>query len=353
MSNSIPRIDGSLGESVPNLSRRLSVVIPSAGRTPWLDNVLKYWASLHVRVHVAVRPRRPEEGSVYREFCARIATALRQVHTPYVAVVGDDDVYTVSGLTSAIKALDQESSLDYIVGHAAYWVKQRKTLSPRDYIIKFHPAFYWWKPISQNPTATLAERLRSAGFVCWSVGRTESLTQYFAFSSEILPLHPLLAEKALHQIGKMLLRGRMLDQLLWIRHEKTTHHRSVRARRPVSPDDVEDYNFAMHRAAERLELPDQLDTIGLLLAGETSVGVRHKPQWNRRLSACARSVPETWQQTLRPLLASLGIQVPTSSTVEAAALQIGSGSYQRRLTLEELRDIRSLDRVLTSHLGRS
>lgn len=112
----------------------LTIVIPSFGRQEFLARQIEYWTNSQARILIldgspSRMPFQPSPANVdYRyvpvDFFERMKMATELVSTKYVALLGDDDLYLPSGLSTCIKWLDQNPSDFGAVGRALYFFFQ-------------------------------------------------------------------------------------------------------------------------------------------------------------------------------------------------------------------------------------
>lgn len=109
--------------------RRLTVVIPSYGRHDYLRRQIEFWRSsdAHVVIVDGSPFRLPEECQLPSNieyvhdpspFAVRMTRSVGYVNSPYVAVLGDDDFFSPSGLRRCIHRLETDPGIVGCVGRS-------------------------------------------------------------------------------------------------------------------------------------------------------------------------------------------------------------------------------------------
>jgi len=335
-------------QSLLDLSQ-LTVVIPTTGRRPLLAATSRYWNEIGVCVVIAERSDSTREENPYREFAQRTRDAVAKATTPVVAVIGDDDVYSVSGLRGALGVLLAQSWTEYVIGRGLYWYQQRKSWFPNCWSIYYREAYAGWSAFVDVPDTTPLERMSRGGFPLWSVARRDSMVRYLDLAARTLPRDPRLAENAMHLQGKIVMSGMLLDRLLWIRHEKTAHDRATAKMVELEPTDLAQWDRAIAAALE-LRDPGRILSNVEIANARPSVrkGARRNLQIQRRVVAFSRKCP-AWTHSVvrrcmsRRLLRALGLKGVASEVQTAAPIL----ARVRWSSLDaDLRDIRLFESAL-------
>lgn len=115
---------------------KLSIVIPTYGRQQYVLRQAKYWQGSGAQIHILDGSATPilnidqfaanvHYHHLAEDFFTRMLHATSLIKTPYVALLGDDDLFMKSGLSEGIARLEQENELFGIVGRAVYFFFQR------------------------------------------------------------------------------------------------------------------------------------------------------------------------------------------------------------------------------------
>jgi len=112
----------------------LTIVIPSFGRQDFLTRQISYWSASEVNLLIldgsekamplGSLPSRVNYVHMPTDFFQRMQAAADCVTTPYVALLGDDDLYLPSGLEACIEHLERERRDVGAVGRAMYFFEQ-------------------------------------------------------------------------------------------------------------------------------------------------------------------------------------------------------------------------------------
>ena len=118
-----------------NLSRleKLTVVIPSYGRSDFLLRQAVYWGNDVARVVIVDGSPQPLSTKMQEALScqtnikylhspetifARLRLAAQHIHTPYAVMLGDDEFHLKKGLCQAIDKLDRDSTLVACIGQS-------------------------------------------------------------------------------------------------------------------------------------------------------------------------------------------------------------------------------------------
>ena len=117
---------------------KLSIVIPTYGRHDFVRRQIGYWSNSPVTVHIMDGSPDPIESEFlenlapnikYRhsndDFFTRMRAATELINTPYVALLGDDDLFVKSGLRRCVEHLDNKVEVFGVVGRSMYFFHQR------------------------------------------------------------------------------------------------------------------------------------------------------------------------------------------------------------------------------------
>ncbi len=117
---------------------KLSIVIPTYDRHDFVLRQISYWSYSDVTVHIMDGSPVPISQEYLEDlapnikyhhsnddFFTRMHKATDLVDTPYVAMLGDDDLFLTGGLNECIRRLETESDLIGVVGRAVYFFFQR------------------------------------------------------------------------------------------------------------------------------------------------------------------------------------------------------------------------------------
>ena len=117
---------------------KLSIVIPTYGRHDFVRRQIGYWSDSPVTVHIMDGSSHPIESESlenlssnikYRhsndDFFTRMRAATELINTPYVALLGDDDLFVKSGLRRCVEHLENRAEVFGVVGRSMYFFHQR------------------------------------------------------------------------------------------------------------------------------------------------------------------------------------------------------------------------------------
>jgi glycosyltransferase domain-containing protein len=117
---------------------KLSIVIPTFGRHDFVRRQIGYWSDSSATIHIMDGSPDPigtkdlenlstniHYHHTNDDFFARMRVAAGLINTPFVAMLGDDDLFLKSGLQESVRRLETESNLFGVVGRAVYFFFQR------------------------------------------------------------------------------------------------------------------------------------------------------------------------------------------------------------------------------------
>ena len=117
---------------------KLSIVIPTFGRHDFVRRQIGYWSNSSATIHIMDGSPDPigtkdlenlstniHYHHTSDDFFARMRVAAGLINTPFVAMLGDDDLFLTAGLQDSIRKLEAEPNLFGVVGRAVYFFFQR------------------------------------------------------------------------------------------------------------------------------------------------------------------------------------------------------------------------------------
>ena len=128
------------------LLSKLTILIPTYNRPLELERAIEYWRDLPVTVHILDGSDKPwfpvgnligdsaaifyrhlpneSEYGFHDNYCERINLGLSLVNSEFSALIADDDFFTLSGLTRALKILSDHNRIDAVIGRVACFKKK-------------------------------------------------------------------------------------------------------------------------------------------------------------------------------------------------------------------------------------
>lgn len=213
----------------------LTIVIPTYNREQTLRRSISYWESLGIRVLVLDGsdlpifqdgpvssdsivsyfsfPRNESENLKFGSYFRRMRFAATQVSSKFVALCADDDYFLASGIQKALQLLDEQPWIDAVFRPCA------------DYRIS-EEGVYWnleyseWSDRGFGASADVQTRVRKTdrGYInYYSICRVEKWKHLLELCFEIEFGHSQVIQFLMDEIGKILFRTAVLDDLLYIR----------------------------------------------------------------------------------------------------------------------------------------
>jgi glycosyltransferase domain-containing protein len=223
------------GEFILSNLNDLTIVIPTFDREPVVKRSIRYWETVGVRVLVLDGsdkplfpdgplsaesmvsyfsfPRNLNEKSHSGSYFRRMNFACAQVNSEFVGLCADDDFYLKSGLEKAIQLFDDQAEIDSVFRPCA------------DYRIT-DDGVYWgleysgWRDRGYGSSPDVYTRVKKTdrGYInYYSICRVEKWKQLLqlCFEEEFGHIH--VNQFLMDELGKILLRTAVLNDLLYVR----------------------------------------------------------------------------------------------------------------------------------------
>lgn len=228
------------GRGQPDLASLLTVSIPTwSGGRPRLQKLLKHWAAVGCRLRIvdgSEKPWVPDDlydslnvsrteylhmpvngGDQWDNVRLRFARALTDIRTPFVAVCGDDDVFSRRGLINATQLLLDDTRLDVVVGRAIIAAPESKGR------LKWKHVHAEWRDSAIWRSDNLVERVvEGDGMGFYGVGRTEFLSQLWSYVFGLPPRFSYREEYLIKYLTQLAANLRVVDSLIWVRGPEST-----------------------------------------------------------------------------------------------------------------------------------
>ena len=226
-------------EEVELLSE-LTILIPTYNRPFELERAIEYWRDLPVTVHILDGSEKPwfpvgtligdsatifyhhlpneSEYGFHDNYCERINLGVSLVNSEFSALIADDDFFTLSGLTRALKTLIRHNRIDAVIGRIAFFKKNT-------YPLQWEKESRNWIPSEILQSEELIERLKAnpRKFMIWyGILRTDKLKAIWSTGSTFTFSSRILNEYSIHQLGLAFCRVRVIDSILQLREKATT-----------------------------------------------------------------------------------------------------------------------------------
>ena len=213
------------------LLSQLTVVIPTCEKPKNLERAIEYWRDTPVTVHIVDGsktrwfsigklldvptinyhhiPPESNEG-ILGNYCRRMRYGAILPTTKYSALCADDDVFAISGLCAILNTLENDSTVDAMIGRAALYERNGSALN-----WKLHYADLRNSPDyrSDNVSVRLLNDVRTP-FLYYGVVKTFLWRQLLqiSFKYEILT-----TEKLMRIVDRALCRIKITETVVWLR----------------------------------------------------------------------------------------------------------------------------------------
>lgn len=308
----------------------LTLVIPAYNRPAYLARQVRYWSTTDIKLCILDGSKNPAPESLIAEmgenvhyqhlpigFNDRLVLASNIVATKYVALLGDDEIYSIKGLLDFISTLDSEPALIACVGRAMFFYY-------RDEKIFGHQVY----EKSQNVPGMYGddvERLRNsfdngdpshAPYLLYGMFRTSEWKKIVQTSYGRMYSSGYVYELAFQILGSYLGPTMMVESLVWFRSGENPAMSSESVNREIGmgewgtsssyatevalfKHDILDTMLRESRHAE-----DHLTKVINEITNDFVAYSLHKPHfpiayWHRFLYFCARQTPTYLKQILK------------------------------------------------------
>ena len=213
------------------LLSELTVVIPTCEKPENLERAIEYWRDTPVTVHIVDGSKTPwfsigklldvptinyhhippqnNEG-IWGNYCRRMRYGAVLPITKYSALCADDDAFAISGLCAILNALENDLTVDAMIGRAALYERNGSTLSWR---LRYADLRNSPDYRSDDVSVRLLNDVR-APFLYYGVVKTFLWRQLLqiSFKYEILTL-----EKLMRIVDRALCRIQITETIVWLR----------------------------------------------------------------------------------------------------------------------------------------
>lgn len=308
----------------------LTLVIPAYNRPAYLARQVRYWSTTNVKLCILDGSKDPAPESLIAEmgenihyqhlpigFNDRLVLASNIVATKYVALLGDDEVYSIKGLLDCISTLEVESALVACVGRAMFFYY-------RDQEIFGHQVYEKSKNVPDMYGDDI-DRLRNsfengdpsrAPYLLYGLFRTSEWKKIVQTSYGRKYSSGYVYELAFQILGSYLGPTAMVESLTWFRSGENQAMSSEAVNRKIgmgewatSPLYATEVNLFKNDVISTMlrksrHTKDQLTNVVNEITDDFVAYSLHKPQrpiayWHRFLYFCARRTPRFLKQLLK------------------------------------------------------
>lgn len=262
-------------EEVELLSK-LTILIPTYNRPLELERAIEYWRDLPVTVHILDGSDKPcfpvgnliedfgaisyhhlpnkSEYGFHDNYCERINLGLSLVNSKFSALIGEDDFFALSGLTRALKTLDDHTQIDAVIGRFALFERNTHPLQWRKQSMN-------WIPYEIHESGELIERLKTQDprkvFIWYGILRTDKQKAIWSTASKFTFSSRFLNEYSINQLGIAFCRVRVIDSILHVRESLTSEYPYFQVRH-LTVDRDEEYKVVCRLYKETFSKIDPL-----------------------------------------------------------------------------------------------
>jgi len=331
----------------------LTLVVPAYNRPAYLERQIDYWAGTGVQLCIldGSKEKASDEliarmgNGVHYEYMPigfndRLLHASQIVKTKYVALLGDDELYSKQGLQDCIETLEIDSRLIGCVGRSLFFYH-------RDDEIYGYQVYEKSQDIADMYGGNLKRLRRSfpegdpsrAPYLLYGVFRREQWVTMFNASYSRHFSSGYVYELALMMIGVCLGPTKMVESLVWLRSGENPAMSSTAVNRTIgagewgtSSEFAEEYEDFILRVTSAIEKgidasrKDIEETVRDVSRQFVAYSL-HKPHrpiayWHRALYFVARKTPR-WAKTLlkRNMTKTLGTVLDYKGVVFNDALE--------------------------------
>jgi len=217
----------------------LTIFIPTCNRPEELERAIKYWRQTQVTIHILDGsdlalskseiffsssnihyhhyPRLPDE-SQNQNYVRRMRLTALLAKSRFSAIIGDDDLFLVSGLEEALRLFDQNDKIDAVVGEVLWFKKQGA-------MIHWKLSYASWKGSKLASDDSAIVRIRQENpYNFYGILRTSVFVERSALAFQISFRDQYQTECLWMLLGRVLCRTAVIDNALWLRQGSLTRH---------------------------------------------------------------------------------------------------------------------------------
>ena len=306
----------------------LTLVIPAYNRPAYLERQIDFWSATDVRLCILDGSRESAPQSLidrmgqnvyYRHlpigFNERLVMACDLVQTKYVALLGDDELYTSHGLQDCLDQLDADERLVACVGRTVFFFE-------RDGAIYGHQTYEKSEDLEHtfgNSIDRLHESLidiTTGPYLLYGLFRTSEWRKAVRVSYGRKYASGYVYEFAFHLIATLLGPSTMVESLVWMRSGENPAMSSDAVNRKIGTGEwgsdakyAAEVSFLIDSVVATILAEDQHTKLDLQNAVSKAVErfvaySLHKPKrpiayWHRVLYFLARNTPKFVKRLLK------------------------------------------------------
>jgi len=217
-------------EEVELLSQ-LTIVIPTCEKPENLERSIEYWRDIPVTVHIVdgsatpwfsgeqlkdlprvIYHHFPRIGNeeLWGNFCRRMREASLLPVTRYSALCADDDAFTVSGLLAILTTLENDQTVDAMVGRNASYDRTESVPTWRVIFSEFRNS----KEFRSEDVSVRLHNPHFAPWIYYGIVRTDLWRQLLQISFRYEIRH---TERLMSIVDKALCRIQLVERIVWLR----------------------------------------------------------------------------------------------------------------------------------------
>ena len=215
----------------------LTVIILTCNRHQLLIRTISYWRATSVVVHIIDGssehfgnaeqmppnifyhhfPAFPSE-SIQSNYARRMRIGASLAKSKYSALCGDDDFFTRTGIIRSLEILDSNDEIDLVMRPCLYYEELKDGL-------RWTLEYGAWISNGYESSNNLVDRLLRSDRILityYGICRTDIWIKILNLSFERVYSHKFANEFLMCELGRAMLRIRVLNEVLWIRELNST-----------------------------------------------------------------------------------------------------------------------------------
>jgi glycosyltransferase domain-containing protein len=209
----------------------ITLVIPAYNRPAYLERQIDYWSGTDIHLCILDGSTEPASQSLIERmgknvhyqhlpigFNERLILACDLVQTKYVALLGDDELYTVQGLGDCIETLESDSRLIACIGRALFFYHRDAAI----YADQVYEQNSTLNGVFDNDILRLKESFKNgnpehAPYLLYGIFRTPDWRRVVHVSYGRWYSSGYVYELAFQIFGTLLGPSAVVDSLVWFR----------------------------------------------------------------------------------------------------------------------------------------
>ena len=306
----------------------LTLVIPAYNRPAYLERQIDFWSQTDIKLCILDGSRESAPQALidrmgpnvyYRHlpigFNERLVMSCDLVHTKYVALLGDDELYTSHGLRDCMSQLESDKRLIACVGRSMFFFHREGEIIGHQNYEKSQNLVHTFGSNIDRLHESLVDITR-APYLLYGLFNAQQWKTAVRVSYSRKYASGYAYELSFHFIATLLGPSTIVDSLVWMRSGENPAMSSDAVNRKIGvgdwgtdPQFSDEVTYLIDGVVRAVASEDRLTTDELRTAVRQGVErfvdySRHKPHrpiayWHRTLYSLARHTPDVLKRLLK------------------------------------------------------